>query len=166
MIAALQARCSRRRFLAGTLHTSVAALLATGGAPALRASPLGGPIGIQLYAVREDLQAQLPDWEALLSGFAMMVPPQALRRGERDVRLVLRDTVGNNEEVAFTVEVEPGADGPGPWQLRDKMPQAVAVRRRPPRRPAATPCPRGRRPAATASPPPVAQRRRPILSPT
>jgi len=58
MIAALQARCSRRRFLAGTLHTSVAALLATGGAPALRASPLGGPIGIQLYAVREDLQAQ------------------------------------------------------------------------------------------------------------
>jgi hypothetical protein len=58
MIAALQARCSRRRFLAGTLHTSVATLLATGGAPALRASPLGGPIGIQLYAVREDLQAQ------------------------------------------------------------------------------------------------------------
>ncbi|MGN6452198.1 MAG: sugar phosphate isomerase/epimerase family protein [Steroidobacteraceae bacterium] len=58
MIAALQARCSRRRFLAGTLHTSVATLLAAGGAPALRASPLGGPIGIQLYAVREDLQAQ------------------------------------------------------------------------------------------------------------
>jgi sugar phosphate isomerase/epimerase len=58
MIAALRVPCSRRRFLAGTLHGSVAALLAMGSARAPWASPLGAAIGIQLYAVRADLQAQ------------------------------------------------------------------------------------------------------------
>jgi sugar phosphate isomerase/epimerase len=57
MTRAVHAHCSRRRFLAGTLQAAVAALLATGSTQRLRASPLGGPVGIQLYAVREELQA-------------------------------------------------------------------------------------------------------------
>jgi hypothetical protein len=57
MTRAVRAPCSRRRFLAGSVRLSVAAVLGTGAAPLLRASPLGGPVGIQLYAVKDELQA-------------------------------------------------------------------------------------------------------------
>jgi len=50
------ASCTRRRFLALTVRASVGALLASGTAHSLRASPLGGPVGIQLYAVKDALQ--------------------------------------------------------------------------------------------------------------
>jgi sugar phosphate isomerase/epimerase len=49
--------CTRRRFLERTGRVSVAALLAYGPAGVLRAIPLGGPVGIQLYAVKDDLLA-------------------------------------------------------------------------------------------------------------
>ena len=75
---------------------------------------------------REDLQAAFPNWDALLSGFAMLIPPQALPKGEHNVRVVVRDKAGNTEQVAFSIEAEPAAEGPGPWQLRHKLPQAEA----------------------------------------
>ena len=49
-------RCTRRSFLTRTAGWSVAAILAYGPAGRLRATPLGGPVGIQLYAVKEELQ--------------------------------------------------------------------------------------------------------------
>ena len=49
--------CTRRSFLARTAGWSVATLLAWGPAGRLRATPLGGPVGIQLYAVKDELQA-------------------------------------------------------------------------------------------------------------
>jgi sugar phosphate isomerase/epimerase len=49
--------CARRRFLAQTLRLSVGTLLGSGAADLLDASPLGGSVGIQLYAVKEPLQA-------------------------------------------------------------------------------------------------------------
>ena len=48
---------TRRCFLARTAAWSVAAILAYGPTGRLRATPLGGPIGIQLYAVKDELQA-------------------------------------------------------------------------------------------------------------
>ena len=48
---------TRRCFLARTAGWGVAALLAYGPAGRLRATPLGGPIGIQLYAVKDEMQA-------------------------------------------------------------------------------------------------------------
>ena len=57
MVRALQPVCTRREFLGGTLQAAGGAVLAMAGAGALCASPLGGPVGIQLYAVREQLRA-------------------------------------------------------------------------------------------------------------
>jgi sugar phosphate isomerase/epimerase len=48
--------CTRRSFLAQTAGWGVTGLLGCGRAGRLRATPLGGPVGIQLYAVREELQ--------------------------------------------------------------------------------------------------------------
>jgi sugar phosphate isomerase/epimerase len=52
-----KAAWSRRRFLARTLRLSVGALLASEAADLLHASPLGAAVGIQLYAVKDPLQA-------------------------------------------------------------------------------------------------------------
>jgi sugar phosphate isomerase/epimerase len=49
---------NRREFLTLTLQGALGALVATAGAGAVRASPLGRPVGIQLYAVREELRAE------------------------------------------------------------------------------------------------------------
>jgi sugar phosphate isomerase/epimerase len=49
--------CTRRDFLTRTVPGALGALVATAGAGVLRATPLGGPVGIQLYAVREELRA-------------------------------------------------------------------------------------------------------------
>ena len=58
MILSVRTRsCTRRSFLAQTAGWSVAGILACGSAGRARATPLGGPVGIQLYAVREELQA-------------------------------------------------------------------------------------------------------------
>ncbi|MBV8144929.1 MAG: sugar phosphate isomerase/epimerase [Gammaproteobacteria bacterium] len=51
------ARWTRRRFLARSTGASVGALLAPGAIPLLQATPLGGPAGIQLYAVKDELRA-------------------------------------------------------------------------------------------------------------
>ena len=73
---------------------------------------------------REDLHATFGRKEALRSGFAMLVPPQVMKRGRHDVRVVIRDNAGHVEEVAFSVDAEPSMDGPGPWSLRHKLPQS------------------------------------------
>jgi sugar phosphate isomerase/epimerase len=49
--------CTRRSFLARSAGWSVAAILAGARAGRLRATPLGGPVGIQLYAVKDELLA-------------------------------------------------------------------------------------------------------------
>jgi len=49
--------CTRRGFLTRTAGCGIAAILGDGLAARLRAAPLGGPVGIQLYAVKDELQA-------------------------------------------------------------------------------------------------------------
>lgn len=49
--------CTRRGFLARTAACGVAAAFGYAPAGRLRAAPLGGPVGIQLYAVKDELQA-------------------------------------------------------------------------------------------------------------
>ncbi len=73
---------------------------------------------------REDLHNHFGRKEALRSGFAMLVPPQFLKRGRHDVRIVIQDNAGQREEIAFALDAEPGMEGPGPWQLRQKLTQA------------------------------------------
>ena len=75
---------------------------------------------------REDLHKVFGRKEALRSGFAMLVPPQVLKTGRHDMRLVIRDGAGHQEVVAFTVEAEPKLEGPGPWSLRQKITEGEA----------------------------------------
>src|SRR5256886_6155046 len=48
-------RCTRRRFLAQTGRYAAAALIANGLARVVRATPLGKPVGIQLYTVKDEI---------------------------------------------------------------------------------------------------------------
>ncbi len=73
---------------------------------------------------RDDLQAAFPGEEALLCGFAMVIPPQVMKPGMHKVRLVIRDVAGRSRETAFSVRADKAAAGPGPWWLRTKLPQA------------------------------------------
>jgi ADP-heptose:LPS heptosyltransferase/GT2 family glycosyltransferase len=73
---------------------------------------------------RDDLQTAFPDYDALLAGFAMIIPPQVMKPGMHDVRVVARDGEGRTREIEFSVRAEKAASGPGPWMLRSKLPQA------------------------------------------
>ena len=48
-------RCTRRRFLSQTGRHAAAVLIANGLPRAIRATPLGRPVGIQLYSVKEEI---------------------------------------------------------------------------------------------------------------
>ncbi len=70
---------------------------------------------------REDLQAAFPTENALMAGFAMLVPPQVMKPGRHEVRIVIRAKKGESEETTFSVDAEAPAEGPGPWQIRHKL---------------------------------------------
>ncbi len=73
---------------------------------------------------REDLQAAFPTENALMAGFAMLVPPQVMKPGRHEVCVVIRARKGGTDEKTFSVDAEAPAEGPGPWQIRHKL-QAV-----------------------------------------
>jgi ADP-heptose:LPS heptosyltransferase/GT2 family glycosyltransferase len=87
----------------------------------------GRPLGQAYRGIRrEDLHRHTGAAEALRAGFAMLVPPAALRRGEHEVRIVIRDAVGEQAEIEFALLAEPDLSGDGPWTLRRKMTEAEA----------------------------------------
>jgi ADP-heptose:LPS heptosyltransferase/GT2 family glycosyltransferase len=73
---------------------------------------------------REDLHAAMGEKEALRAGFAMLIPPQVLKRGRHDIRIVIRDAAGETEAITFAVDSDPSLEGPGPWTLRRKLTDA------------------------------------------
>jgi ADP-heptose:LPS heptosyltransferase/GT2 family glycosyltransferase len=73
---------------------------------------------------REDLQAAFPEYDALRAGFAMMLPPQVMKKGTRAVRVDICDKAGRVKEISFSVRADAAASGPGPWLTRRKLPQA------------------------------------------
>ena len=83
------------------------------------------PLGKAYYGVRrEDVLAAHPGCPTPRPGFAMVIPPEKLRPGIRDVRIVIRDRAGAQQEFAFSAEIVQGAVGAGPWQLRTHVPRA------------------------------------------
>lgn len=81
--------------------------------------------GRAYYGIRrEDLQAAMPDRDVLLSGFAMLIPPQIMKRGQHEVRVVVTDKLGNTLDESFTCEARAAVVAPGPWALRRKITQA------------------------------------------
>jgi ADP-heptose:LPS heptosyltransferase/GT2 family glycosyltransferase len=81
--------------------------------------------GHAYYGIRrEEVQTAFPNSDALLSGFAMLIPPQVMKKGRHDIQIVVRDKTGHVQEHAFSVQAEPMAEGPGPWRLRRKVPQS------------------------------------------
>ena len=83
----------------------------------------GQPQGRAHYGVRrEDVDRAFPGGAGLLSGFAMIIPPPVMKRGERDVRLCIVAKSGRQREIGFRVRCEKAFTGPGPWALRTKIP--------------------------------------------
>jgi O-antigen biosynthesis protein len=80
---------------------------------------------------RQDVANTFPDWEnALLSGFAALIPRTKLTLGRQNLCVVLRDNAGKTATVPFYVDVEElsggeeqGARG-GAWSLRRAMSRA------------------------------------------
>ncbi len=96
-----------------------------GGIDRIEVEVDGQPQGLAHHGIRRaDLQQAFPDRDALLSGFAMMIPPPVMTPGRHEIRLCLIGRTGVREEVRFTVQAERAASGPGPWMLRSKLPEA------------------------------------------
>src|SRR5579884_645103 len=83
----------------------------------------GRSLGEAYFGVRrEDIRAAFPDAEgSLLSGFAMLVPPQAMKPGRHEVRVAIRDRGGAETAIAFTIEAETPPETAGPWLPRRKL---------------------------------------------
>ncbi len=80
--------------------------------------------GHAFYGIRrEDLQNAMPDRDVLLSGFAMLIPPQIMKRGSHEVRVVVTDKDGRTLDDTFTCEARATVEAPGPWALRRKLTQ-------------------------------------------
>jgi len=86
----------------------------------------GISLGEAFYGIRrEDIGRAFPTMaNALLCGFAMLVSPQVLRRGQHEIRLIVRDKAGASAESSFTVTAEPASNSAGPWMLREKLPRS------------------------------------------
>jgi ADP-heptose:LPS heptosyltransferase/GT2 family glycosyltransferase len=54
----------------------------------------------------------------------MLLPPLVMKPGSHDVCLVVHDNDGHTVGFAFTIAAEEALEGPGPWQLRQKLKQA------------------------------------------
>jgi ADP-heptose:LPS heptosyltransferase/GT2 family glycosyltransferase len=85
----------------------------------------GRSLGEAYFGVRrEDIRAAFPDAEgSLLSGFAMLVPPQAMKPGRHEIRVAIRDRGGAEAAIEFTIEAEPPPETAGPSMPRRKLPQ-------------------------------------------
>jgi sugar phosphate isomerase/epimerase len=85
---------TRRCFLARSAACSVAAILAYGPTGRLRATPLGGPIGIQLYAVKDELQAHAAATLRMIKeiGFGAVETAGLAGLSAREFRGLLDDT--------------------------------------------------------------------------
>jgi ADP-heptose:LPS heptosyltransferase/GT2 family glycosyltransferase len=85
----------------------------------------GHPQGRAHHGIRrDDLQKNFPGEDVLLSGFAMLLPPQVMKKGEHAVQIDVHDKAGRSKQMNFTVRADDPATGPGPWALRQKLPQA------------------------------------------
>jgi ADP-heptose:LPS heptosyltransferase/GT2 family glycosyltransferase len=86
----------------------------------------GESVGSAYYGVRrEDVAAAFPNRsDALLSGFAALVPARRLSIGGHIVRILVRDRNGGSAFVDFEIEVAELPEDIGPWSLRQKMTQA------------------------------------------
>ena len=73
---------------------------------------------------RDDVQANLPGLNALLSGFAMVLTPRVMTPGTHQLRIVVEDEQGTMRETAFSVRADKVATGAGPWALRSKLPHS------------------------------------------
>ncbi len=71
---------------------------------------------------RDDVAAVFPSRaDALMSGFATLVPHALLPTGRHTIGISLRDNLGNVEQVSFLVDVEDIPEGQGNWTLRKKV---------------------------------------------
>ncbi len=76
---------------------------------------------------REDVEEAFPGVGRLMSGFAMVVPPAAMKDGEHEIRLCIVAKSGQQRDIIFRVRCQKALTGPGPWMLRTKIPASETL---------------------------------------
>jgi ADP-heptose:LPS heptosyltransferase/GT2 family glycosyltransferase len=89
----------------------------------------GSRVASARYGLRRpDVAAAHPGREgALMSGYAVHLPPRTLRPGRHRVEISVHDSRGQAASAEFCVEVTASTDEPGPWCVRRTMAQGEVV---------------------------------------
>lgn len=97
--------------------------LAKAGVVAVDVAVDGKHVALTHYGVRrEDVASAFPEREdALMCGFATLVPHWVLPKGRHQMKVTLRDKAAATQSLEFGIEVEEAPEGDGSWSLRRKM---------------------------------------------
>jgi ADP-heptose:LPS heptosyltransferase/GT2 family glycosyltransferase len=99
--------------------------LAKSGIQVINIAVDGKHISTAHYGVRrDDVASAYPDRsDALLSGFAALIPNWSLPKGQHTMSISLFDREDKTASVEFSIQVEEMPEGDGPWCLRRKIAQ-------------------------------------------
>ncbi len=100
--------------------------LARAGVKAIQIAVDGKQLSTAHYGVRrEDVASAFPARsDALMSGFAALIPNWLLPKGPHQMSVAVVDAEGRSTAAEFAIQVEEVAEGDGPWALRRKMPHS------------------------------------------
>lgn len=100
--------------------------LARAGVKGINIAVNGNHVSKAHYGVRrEDVASAFPGRsDALMSGFAALIPNWVLPKGPQTMTITVADALDRTESVSFGILVEEVPEGEGPWSLRRKIPQS------------------------------------------
>jgi ADP-heptose:LPS heptosyltransferase/GT2 family glycosyltransferase len=100
--------------------------LARTGVKAINIAVDGKHLSTAHYGVRrEDVATAFPARaDALMSGFAALIPNWLLPKGSHRMSISVVDSEDKSAAAEFDIQVEEVAEGDGPWALRRKMPHS------------------------------------------
>ncbi len=100
--------------------------LARAGVKAINIAVDGKHLSTAHYGVRrEDVASAFPARaDALMSGFAALIPNWLLPKGSHRMSISVVDSEDKSASAEFDIQVEEVAEGDGPWALRRKIPHS------------------------------------------
>ena len=120
------------RIVNGAAETSVTSSLSIGGwalaikgVKAINIAVDGNHIAQAHYGMRRaDVASRYPQRaDAMMSGFAALIPNWSLPKGQHMMSITVLDTEGKAASVEFSIQVEEMSEGDGPWSIRRKIAQ-------------------------------------------
>jgi ADP-heptose:LPS heptosyltransferase/GT2 family glycosyltransferase len=117
----------------GAAATSITSSLSIGGWALARAGVKAIDIAVDgkhlakaHYGMRrQDVGGRYPGRpEAMMSGFAALIPHWTLPKGQHTVSISVVDHADQSDSVNFSIQVDEVPEGDGPWRIRQKIPQS------------------------------------------